>query len=113
MFLSPKRKSTGKLKQKKIIDFFDFENQDDGREDFYAQWEEFKIATEIAQSMPTVENVRKRFDKNEASRYQSLLAEAEDCGVNYFIHKNDHMNARTIRCRIRELSDILESLRTT
>lgn len=104
-----RRRRSGKLKQTAIMDFFNpVQSEDDlAREDFYAQWEEFKKPTSAPKPMPTVENVRKRLGRQRRSLYQDLLAEAEEQGVHYEISSNTNMNTRTIEARIRGLYEIV------
>lgn len=99
-----------KLKQKKIKDYFDQKASHDAREQFYQQWDQFRVCTEVSKPVPTTENVRKRLGRRHASEYQTLLARAEDAGVVYMVSSNQNMNTRTIMARIRAISAILDTL---
>lgn len=99
------------MKQMKIIDFFAPRYaEDDARDAFYAQYDEFQPVTHVDKPLPTVENVRKRFGRDEANRYRTTLAEAEDAGITYEISTKQNLNSKTCAARVRALGEALQTI---
>lgn len=100
-------KSRKNFKQTKISDFLSSNRLNESALDEYAAWQS---KGQVSKTMPTIENVLRRFGRSEVRMYRELLETAETLGVFYNVDSKSNMNAKCCRARIREMQNAIDHL---